>query len=280
MPRLMRLFEYDAGLPTLVVRVMAASSIREAVVVLQISDTHLHATADSRMRGVTTYRTFRAVLEHARNDARWPPDAIVVTGDIVQDESQAGYERFRESFDPQGPRVYCIPGNHDDPTLMDLLLNSPPFQFCGTARLGNWSLILLNTFLIGEDAGGLGARRLHALGAALEEHADTHALVCLHHQPLPMGSEWLDGVGLRDADAFLEVIDAHDNVRGVLWGHVHQASDRMRGKVRYLSTPSTCSQFMPGSKYFALDERPPGMRWLELKADGGIATVLDWLEVK
>jgi hypothetical protein len=36
---------------------------------LQISDTHLHAAADSRMRGVTTYTTLLAVLEHAHRIA-------------------------------------------------------------------------------------------------------------------------------------------------------------------------------------------------------------------
>jgi Icc protein len=98
----------------------------------------------------------------------------------------------------------------------------------------------------------------------------------MHHHPLPMGSAWLDGVALRDAAAFLEVIDAHPQVRGVLWGHVHQASDRQRGAVRFLSTPSTCSQFLPDSEFFALDGRPPGLRWLMLHPDGGIDTELDW----
>ena len=82
---------------------------------LQISDTHLHAAADSRMRGVTTYSTFRAVIEQAQRDRRWPVDAILATGDIVQDESRAGYERFRASLEPLGVPVYSIPGNHDDP---------------------------------------------------------------------------------------------------------------------------------------------------------------------
>jgi Icc protein len=145
-------------------------------------------------------------------------------------------------------------------------------------RLGAWSFVLLNTFLTGEDAGGLGEKRLHALAVALREHSSQHVIVVMHHQPLPMGSAWLDGVGLRDAQQFLSVIDTHDNVRCVAWGHVHQASDRMRGKVRYLSTPSTCSQFLPSSDFFALDSRPPGLRWIELFSDGRIETAVDWVQ--
>ena len=253
------------------------ASDRRRLTILQLSDTHLHATADSRMRGVTTAETFAAVLERARGDERWPPDAVLVTGDIVQDESRAGYERFRRMLEPLDVPVFCLPGNHDDPKLMAELLTDGRFQVGGAARLDGWGLILLNTFLTGEDAGGLGDQRLGALAEMLRAHADVHVLVCMHHQPIPMGSAWLDGVGLRDAQRFLEIVDGFDNVRGVVWGHVHQASDRMRGNVRYLSAPSTCSQFKPNSEFFALDDKPPGMRWLHLGPDGSIETAVDWL---
>jgi Icc protein len=51
----------------------------------------------------------------------------------------------------------------------------------------------------------------------------------------------------------------------------------MRNDVRFLSTPSTCAQFLPGNEFFALDDRPPGMRWLELYADGSIETEVAWV---
>jgi Icc protein len=245
--------------------------------ILQISDTHLHAAADSRMRGVTTYATFLAVLEHAQRDPRWPVDAILATGDIVQDESRAGYERFRASLEPLGVPVYSIPGNHDDPKLMSEILTSGSFQLGGELRHGAWSIVLLSTFLAGEDAGGLGPARLQGLRQALAAHAGQHLLVVMHHHPLPMGSTWLDGVALRDAPAFWSIIDANPSVRGVICGHVHQAGDRMRNRVRFLSTPSTCAQFLPGSDFFALDDRPPGMRWIQLHADGSIETEVAWV---
>lgn len=229
------------------------------------------------MRGVTTYETLCAVLECARRDSRWPPEAIIASGDIVQDESRAGYERFRDSLAGLGVPVLCIPGNHDDPRLMAAVLDGPPFQVGGELRLGAWSLVLLSSYLSGEDAGGLGADGLAELEAALARNVGRHVLICMHHQPLPMGSAWLDGVGLRDAAAFLAVVDRHPSVRCVLWGHVHQASERERNGVRYLSTPSTCAQFLPNSEFFALDSRPPGMRWLELGVDGAVVTDVQWL---
>jgi hypothetical protein len=112
----------------------------------------------------------------------------------------------------------------------------------------------------------------------LAEHEDAHALVCLHHQPIPMLSRWLDEVGLEDASELLDVVARHDNVRGVLWGHVHQALDTFVGRVRFMSTPSTCTQFKPRDDAFGIDVRPPGYRVLDLAADGSIATEVVWLE--
>jgi 3',5'-cyclic-AMP phosphodiesterase len=254
----------------------ATGTATRPVVLMQMTDTHLHAAADSRMRGVTTYQTFLDVLAKAEQDRHWPPDALLVTGDIVQDESRAGYERFHATLAHYGLPVLCLPGNHDDPKLMEELLAQAPFQCGGAASFGRWSVILLNTFLMGEDAGGLGAQRLRALRQALKDHANQHVLIALHHQPVPMGSVWLDGVGLRDAPEFLRIVEEHPQVRCVLWGHVHQASDRTIGQVRFISTPSTCSQFLPRSDFFALDDKPPGMRWLELHADGHIETRVVW----
>ncbi len=256
---------------------MTQNNAKRPVVLLHITDTHLHATADSRMRGITTYETLLSVLDHVRSDARWPPDAIVVTGDIVQDESRAGYERFRETMKPFDIPVFCLPGNHDDPQLMAEVLAGHPFQVCGDTTMAGWTLVFLNTFVRGDDGGRVRAEALAALDQTLAACPDQHALICMHHQPLPMGSAWLDGVGLRDAESFLECIARHDHLRGVLWGHVHQASDRDRDGVRFLSTPSTCSQFRPNSEFFALDSHPPGLRWLTLEPDGRIETVVDWL---
>ncbi len=219
-----------------------------------------------------------SVLRCVEQSPRWPADAIIVTGDLVQDESRAGYEHLRAALEVYGIPVLCIPGNHDDPKLMSEILSRPPFLSSGEYRLGSWSLVLLSTFLIGEDAGGLGPARLRGLDIALSQNGDQHVLVCMHHHPLPMGSRWLDGVGLRDSAAFLDIIDAHPNVRGVICGHVHQESDQIRNAIRFMSAPSTCAQFLPRSEFFALDNRPPGLRWLTLEDTGEIDTQVWWVD--
>jgi Icc protein len=244
---------------------------------LHITDPHLHATEESRMRGVNTWETFNAVLARALSDPS-PPDAIVATGDLVQDETRAGYEKFKQSLESCDIPVYCIPGNHDAPDIMNEVLSEPPFQVGGQARHGNWSLIFLNSFSPGDDGGRLSQDELQFAEECLKTDSATHALICIHHHPFPMGSRWLDGVGLRNSAELLEITDRFQHVRGILWGHVHQASDRRRKGIRLMSTPSTCSQFRPNSDDFALDARPPGFRWLDLRINGTIDTEVVWLE--
>jgi Icc protein len=231
------------------------------------------------MRGVCTDATLCAVLERALSDSD-APDAILATGDLVQDETRAGYERLHGLLGACGLPVYCLPGNHDELDAMHAVLDAAPFQVCGEAQLGNWSVLLLNSHFFGADAGWLAPAELERLATTLARAEASHYLICLHHHVLPMGSRWLDGVALRNADDLLEILDTHQHVRGVVLGHVHQASDHRRHGVRYISTPSTCAQFRPNSDDFALDDRPPGFRWLNLLANGRIDTNVVWLETE
>jgi Icc protein len=85
-------------------------------------------------------------------------------------------------------------------------------------------------------------------------------------------------VGLQNGAALEALLEKHGNVRGVLWGHVHQASDRLHNGRRMLSTPSTCAQFTPNTQTCVMDLRPPAFRWLELLPDGEIRTEVVWLD--
>ena len=248
------------------------SSVR----LLQFTDPHLYGDADGKLRGVATYASLLAVIEHARA-RHWPCDGILATGDLVQDDAD-GYARFREVFATLGVPVYCIPGNHDDPSAMARALQAAPFQLGGVVRWPGWFAVMLDSYVAGKAKGRLAASELQTLERALSENAGSNGLICLHHHPLRMHSSWLDKVGLENADEFFAVLDRHKNVRAVLWGHVHQNHESERNGVRMLSAPSTCAQFLPLSELFAIDGRPPGYRWLELKADGSIATAVVWVD--
>ncbi|HEV7136272.1 MAG TPA: 3',5'-cyclic-AMP phosphodiesterase [Steroidobacteraceae bacterium] len=241
-----------------------------------ITDPHLYGGEGELLRGIATLPSLEATLASAqRRD--WPPDALLATGDLVQDDA-AGYPHFRRLLGALGVPVLCVPGNHDEPEAMRRELDRPPFVIGGAVDLGLWRIVLLDSTIPGSAAGRLSQESLAALQSALAAAPQRHVLVCLHHHPVPMSSRWLDRVGLQNAGEFLDIIDRHANVRGLVWGHVHQRYDALRNGVRLLATPSTCAQFLPRAEQFAVDRMPPAYRTLELKADGSITTEVVWVE--
>jgi Icc protein len=243
---------------------------------LQITDTHLLGSHDALLRGIPVYATLQAVQVDAQR--RFTDcDGVLLTGDLVQDDA-AGYALIREAFQDSPVPVYCIPGNHDLPDAMRNTLKDHPFVLDDHVIIDNWLCILLDSWQINSAGGQLGTEQLRRLDELLAQHKSLHALVCLHHHPVPMRSQWLDQVGLRDADALHNCLTRHSQVRGVVWGHVHQALDEYRNGVRFMATPATCAQFLPGSHDFALDDKPPGYRTLELHADGTIDSEVIWLQ--
>ncbi len=247
-----------------------------AVRLTQFTDPHLYGGEHESLRGVATLPSLQAAIAHAqRRD--WPPDAVLVTGDLVQDDP-AGYRHFRRVFSALNLPVLCLPGNHDEPRAMQRELSGEPFVLGGHVDLGRWRIVLLDSCIPGSASGALSAAMLAQLEESLAGAGGRHCMVCLHHHPVPMSSQWLDRVGLTNAAEFLHAVDQHRNVRAIVWGHVHQAYDSLRKGVRLLATPSTCAQFLPHADDFAVDPRPPAYRTLELRPDGTLLTEVVWVE--
>jgi 3',5'-cyclic-AMP phosphodiesterase len=242
---------------------------------LQLSDPHLFANPHGKLRGVETLASLQCVLAHA-GARKLNVDAVLCTGDIVNDEPE-GYQHFARLLGNLGKPVYCVPGNHDDPTRLRAALAAPPFQVGGHVDLGAWRIVLLDSCVPGQAGGSISPAQLRALDAALSG-SERYAMICVHHHPVPMASRWLDAVGIDNADALFEVLDAHQQVRAISWGHVHQCYEARRQGVRLLATPSTCAQFLPLSADFAVDARPPAYRRITLRTDGTLETEVVWVQ--
>jgi Icc protein len=157
-------------------------------------------------------------------------------------------------------------------------LDGAPFVHDVARRYGNWLIVMLDSTVAGEHGGHLDAEQLEGLEAALAAQPGAHALVCLHHHPVPHGSAWLDELMLDNADQLFTVLARHGGVRGLAWGHTHQPFEGMHGRIRLMGTPSTCMQFTQNADEFEVDDRPPAYRWLELDPGGGIETGIEWVD--
>ncbi|MFK8042516.1 3',5'-cyclic-AMP phosphodiesterase [Congregibacter sp.] len=243
----------------------------ETVRVVQLTDTHLKAHDGGKLLGLDTDYSLQAVIDLVKRE--YPdPDFILGTGDLADSGAGDAYKRLIGYFDQITTEHFWIPGNHD---LRDVMVDvGGAKRLPGEIRVGAWQIVMLDSQLPGEVGGHLGRPELQRLEECLKSSSEAglHTLICMHHQPVPVGCDWLDEQKVSDADSFFEILARYPHVRAVLWGHVHQALDQKCDDLRLLCTPSTCVQFLPQQVDFAVDTQAPGFRWLELNPDGTILT--------
>lgn len=242
----------------------------DAVLLVQLSDSHLFADADVTLLGMNTRDSLQRVIDLVR-EQQPPVDLVLATGDLSQDGTLASYQQFRDMTAPMGAPARWLPGNHDEPQIMaDAAVHSDLLE--PVVDVGNWRVTLLDSAVPGSVPGYLQDQQLQLLVQALSEAPNRHHLVCLHHHPVSIGCAWMEPIGLRNPDALFAVLDRFPQVKAVLWGHVHQEIDSELNGVRLLASPSTCIQFAPGSEDFQVSDQAPGYRWLRLHADGRLET--------
>jgi Icc protein len=249
----------------------------ETIRIVQLTDTHLKAYTGGTLLGLDTDHSLQAVIDLVNIECP-EPDLLLGTGDLADSGAGDAYRRLMGYFDQITPEHYWLPGNHD---LRDVMIDvAGPRRLPGEIRIGNWQIVMLDSQLPGEVGGHLGSAELQRLEQALSDADDAglYSLICLHHQPVPIGCDWLDEQMVSDAQALFEIIGAYPRVRGLLWGHVHQAVDQRCEDLRLLCTPSTCVQFLPDQIDFAVDTLSPGYRWLELGPDGSVVTEISRVE--
>jgi Icc protein len=242
---------------------------------IQISDTHLGRVPGPIRPGYPDSDTqLQAVLADVQE--RYPnPALVLVTGDLAEDPETVTYARLAHYLSALPASVSALAGNHDDHGLARQTFTAAGHAFDAEQQLGNWLIVNLNSAWPGHTPGRLPAEELARLQSALRRHPDCWTLVAVHHPVVPVGSRWLDALGLTNGDELLAVLERHPKVRACIFGHIHQVFDAMHGTVRLLGCPSTCVQFLPGSEDFALDPEDAGYRVIRLHADGEFETRIE-----
>lgn len=238
---------------------------------LQITDCHLGPKKSESLLGLDTDESLEDVLQLIQK-AEPSFDHLLCTGDVASAGHIDCYTRYEQIV----RRYFSQPlswlaGNHDDAEIMESTQDLLAIQG-RLVELGDWLIVLLDSSVPGHVYGQLAASELDYLEHILEAHTDKHIIVSMHHQPVPVGSEWIDEYVVRNADALFKLIDGFSNVKIITWGHVHQEFQSSRKGVELLATPSTCVQFKPKCKGFTVDTLMPGYRWFELNNDGSFTT--------
>jgi Icc protein len=248
-----------------------------SLTIVQITDCHLFADPEESLRDIATRPRLRQVIADIRRRVA-DFDVLIVTGDTANDEAAETYEAFRDELDGWTERLRIVPGNHDDrAALLRLFPNGcePIGERIGfVIETSDWVVIGLDSQLSGETAGRLGGEQLAWLRSRLDAASGLDALLFLHHPPIPVGSAWLDEIGLEDAAELGALISARPRVRAVISGHVHQEVSGSIGGAPVHTTPAVGPQFRPRTASLEIDPGPPAYRIVELHPAGTWSTTV------
>lgn len=209
----------------------------EKFLLAQISDMHIRTDDDG-----ASVRQLRKALLHAKE---YRADAILLTGDLVNDERAEEYAALAEALnDPPAP-TFLLPGNHDD---RDLIRQTFAAQHPYLPQAGPLSFVLdqfplrivmLDQIAPGETHGELTEAQAAWLDAELAASPSRPTLVAMHHPPFATHDVLFDTIGLRDSDLFTSVIARHPQVVRIVCGHHHRVVFGQVAHAPVVVAPST-----------------------------------------
>jgi Icc protein len=214
---------------------------------VQLSDLHLREGEGQpgQAQPGAAQRLQQAV--HQVRALRPSPDAVLLSGDLVDQPSAAAYANVRELLAALAVPVYAIPGNHDDRELLRAHFPSGQAQAGARVRFavscGELRLVACDSTNPGSDAGVLGEEQLRWLDDTLAGQSQTTTLLALHHPPVLTGVRSMDAIALAAADriALEALLWGHPQVQAITCGHVHTTMSTSFAGRPLLICPSTNS---------------------------------------
>lgn len=219
------------------------------MLIAQVSDLHVCAPG-RRLGGAVDTNALARACVRALQALRPVPDALLLSGDLVEAGGPAEYRHLLDLLAPIGWPMYPLAGNHDERTSLReaLALRMGPQRAAMAdflqyeAVLGPVRLLALDTVVPRQPHGALCAQRLGWLRERLAE--DTRPVViAMHHPPFATGIGHMDDMGLREGAAELEaLVAAHPQVQAVLCGHLHRSIQTRFGGALASTCPSPAHQ--------------------------------------
>jgi Icc protein len=182
-------------------------------------------------------------------------DALLISGDLAHNGTLESYQILQKILDPIETEIYVLPGNHDDLLNLSQVFNK---SYLCNFTIDCWEVITIDSVQAGKVSGRLSDEQLYSLSKEIRSSSAKYIVLCLHHPPVSMQSDWDDEMSLENPEDFFAVIDQYDNIKAVMWGHAHQSSVFNRNGVKLFSCPSTALQFNGSSSigynHYTLDD--------------------------
>lgn len=224
---------------------MAEHSAPERVL-LHLSDTHLRA-GDSRIWDAVSGAEHLARALRVIEASGVAPDAIIVTGDLVDLGERAAYADLRAMVEPFAARlaapVVWVMGNHDDRAAFRAeLWDDHSADLRPIDRVDEFDglrIITLDTSVPGHHHGELSDDQLAWLADELATPAPLGTILAMHHPPVPSVLALAATVELRDQRRLADVLRGTD-VRAIIAGHLHYSTFATFAGIPVSVASSTC----------------------------------------
>jgi len=217
---------------------------------VQVSDPHLDANDEA------PYVSLRTAVAAIR-DLADQPDAVVVTGDLVESGGEPEYRRLADALAEIDAPTFVVNGNCDDVAALCecFELSAPSGRVRYGADLGPLRLLVLDSTVHGEFRGALTADDLSWLESELAAVPEQPAIVAMHHPPLRTLVPAWDHLGLAPSStgALGEIVRAAPQVLRIVAGHFHHAIVGELAGVPVCTVPST---WAGGQLTLSFERRP------------------------
>jgi 3',5'-cyclic AMP phosphodiesterase CpdA len=195
------------------------------VIIAQISDTHILSPESSHPAASLRADCLRRCVADVNHEQ---PDAVIFTGDTVQHGQPEEYARLRELLAPLEAPLYLVPGNRDDKDALRAAFSDYAY-LDGAGGFLHYAiedydtrLVGIDSTLAGERKGRFCAARQKWLENTLGEQPERPTLLFIHHPPFDVGDHYVGGYRhAEEAEALTDIVRRHEQVIGMLCGHVH-----------------------------------------------------------
>jgi Icc protein len=192
---------------------------------------------------------------------------VLLTGDLTDDGSVEACRRLRTLVEHLDAPILATPGNHDLAASV-----AEVFGPIGSAEVGNWRIVTVDTAIPGRDDGFVDVEVLRSRLDAVDARP---TLIALHHPPISASTHEM--FHLAGATELIEACAARPHVRGIASGHLHEAFERSVGEVALVGCPSSWYAIVHEGDTYRLDpEGFVGAHLFDLGDDG----TLTWERIR
>lgn len=193
--------------------------------------TDIHFNVEHLDREINPVERLESGLRHTQ---KYIPNLnhIIITGDLTHHGDIASYELLKKTLAQFPFSFELMLGNHDNrenflSVFPDTIVNANG-HVQRIIDTDSHRLILLDT-LDGppydyplSHRGVLCDKRLSWLDNQLDSAENRRCIIFMHHHPHDAGFRAMDTIKLVNGDAFYEVIERHNNVQHISFGHIHR----------------------------------------------------------